>query len=241
MQIFFTIIYYTFFILSGIIFVTISATIWLLTAWWDKRGKAVHLFTQLWSNILIWVVPTWKLKVEGKENIDKNKKYIIVSNHQSELDIPVASFLKMHFKWVSKAEVFKVPIIGWNMTLNKYIRLKRGNKRSIIHMIKDCGDSIKLGNSIFIFPEGTRSKTGTMRRFMPGAFVIAQREKIGVLPVVINGTKNIMEKGSISLNYKANISLKILKEVPYEEIKDKPAEEIADNIKNLIEQHIKND
>ena len=237
---FFTITYYIFFISTGTFFVSISAIIWLFTFWWDKKLRAVHIFTQLWSNILIYIVPTWKLNVIGKENINKNKTYVIVSNHQSEFDIPVASFLKIHFKWVSKAEVFKVPIIGWNMTLNNYIKLVRGNKRSIIHMIKDCGDSIRLGNSIYIFPEGTRSKTGVMRRFMSGAFVIAQREKIGILPVVINGTKNIMEKGSLSLNFKADISLKILKEIPYEEIKDKSAELVAENVRNLIEEHLDN-
>lgn len=234
----FTILYYSYFISLGLIFIIISFTIWLFTFWWDKKRAVVHSFTTFWSYMLLLINPFWKIKIEGKEKIDKSKTYVIVSNHQSEFDIPLASYLNIHFKWVSKAEVFKVPIIGWNMWLNNYIKLVRGNKRSIVKMVKDCGTAINNGSSVYIFPEGTRSKTGKMRRFMPGAFVIAKRDKVGILPVVINGTKEIMPKGSLKLNYKANISLKVLDEIPYEEIKNYSPEEISVKVKSLIEKHI---
>ena len=180
----------------------------------------------------------WKITVEGKEKIDKSKTYVIISNHQSEFDIPLASNLNMHYKWVSKAEVFKVPIIGWNMWLNNYIKLIRGNKRSVIKMIKDCSIALENNSSVFIFPEGTRSETGKMRNFMPGAFVIAKRNKVGILPIVINGTKDIMPKGSLKLNYKANLSLKVLDEIPYSEIENCSVEEISKKVKSEIEKHV---
>jgi len=235
----FTLLYYTYFFLIGLILVSISFSIWLFTFWWDKRRSLVHHFTTLWSNLLLLINPFWKITIEGKEKIDKSKIYVIISNHQSEFDIPLASFLHIHFKWVSKAEVFKVPIIGWNMWLNNYIKLVRGNKRSVVKMVKDCGETINNGSSVYIFPEGTRSETGKLRRFMPGAFVIAKRNKVGILPLVINGTKEIMPKGSLKLNYKANISLKILDEIPYNEIKNCEPDEISIKIKTLIEKQVK--
>jgi len=235
---FFTILYYTYFVLISTIYIHFSVIIWLFTFWWDKRRIAVHGFTNAWGRALILPNPFWKINSEGREKIDKNKTYMIVSNHQSEFDIPLASLLNAHFKWVSKAEIFKVPIIGWNMWLNQDIKLIRGNKRSIIKMIRDCGDAIQKGNSIYIFPEGTRSETGKLRKFMTGAFVIAKREKIGILPLVINGTKDIMPKGSLKLSYKANVSLKVLDEIPYEEFKDCTPEEISIKVKSLIEEHI---
>jgi 1-acyl-sn-glycerol-3-phosphate acyltransferase len=210
----------------------------LFSFWWDKKRHLVHSFTNFWSYILLVVNPFWKINIEGKDKIDRTKKYVIVSNHQSEFDIPLIAFLNMDFKWVSKAEIFKIPIIGLNMWLNDYIKLVRGNKNSIIKMIKDCGIAIKNGNSIYIFPEGTRSETGKLREFMTGAFVIAKREKIGVLPIVINGTKNIMPKGSLKLNYKANISLKVLDEIPYDEVKDCTTEDIRDKVKSQIDNYL---
>lgn len=233
-----TILYYTYFVLISTVYIQIAFIIWLFSFWWDKKRIATTFFTNVWGRALILVNPMWKIRSEGKEKIDKNKTYMIVSNHQSEFDIPLVAVLNMHFKWVSKAEVFKVPFIGWNMSLKKDIKLIRGDKRSIIKMIRDCGDAIQTGNSIYIFPEGTRSKTGEMRNFMTGAFVIAKREKVGILPIVINGTKEIMTKGSLKLNYKANVSIKVLDEIPYKDIENCSPEEISIKVKSEIEKHV---
>ena len=231
----FTILYYTYFILLGLNFIIIAAIIWLLTFWWDKRMYASHYFTNIWSKFLLYINPGWKFEIKGKEKINNNRNYVIISNHQSEYDIPAISLLGMHFKWVSKAEVFKVPIVGWNMWFNQYIKLVRGNKRSIIQMIKNCGKAITNGSSVFIFPEGTRSETGKIQNFMPGAFVIAKRNKVGILPIVIDGTINIMNKNSLLLNQKARIKIEVLDEISYNEIKDMSEEEIAQKTKQLIE------
>jgi len=100
---------------------------------------------------------------------------MIVSNHQSQLDTLVAFGLFFPFKWISKAEVFRLPFIGWNMTLNRYIKLKRGDRKSIQKMMTECEKMISKGNSLYFFPEGTRSKTGIIKPFKPGAFILAKR------------------------------------------------------------------
>jgi len=103
--------------------------------------------------------------VEGREKIRRDATYVIVSNHQSQLDILVLFRLYVHFKWVSKSEIFKIPLIGWNMVMNRYIKLRRGDKESIAQMMADSEERLAEGSSIFIFPEGSRSPDGRLKPF----------------------------------------------------------------------------
>ncbi len=234
-----SILYYLFFYIIGFPLFLFAAFIWLLTVGFDKRLYVLHLYTQIWTSFYFLIIPNWKIKVIGKEKIDNRKPLVFVSNHQSEFDIIVMSHLFAHFKWVSKAEVFKLPIFGWNMSLNKYIKLKRGDRKSILQMVKDCILTLEKGSSVFIFPEGTRSKTGQLRNFSSGAFIIAQRAKVGIQPIVINGTKNIIQKGSWMLNFKANVTLEVLDEIPYDTLKDLDSSELATMVRNQIAEKVK--
>jgi len=230
-----SLLYYTFFVLTGAVLLPLSLVIWVFTILFDKRLYILHLYAQWWESFLFFIIPKWNITIIGKEKINNSKAVVFVSNHQSEFDIIVISRLYAHFKWVSKSEVFKSPIIGWNMRLNKYIELKRGDRKSIIKMIKDSVRVLKNGSSIFIFPEGTRSKTGALRNFSSGAFVIAKRAKVDIQPIVINGTKNIMEKGSWVINFSANTAtVHVLDKIPYYEIKDMDSGDIAKMVKERI-------
>ena len=117
---------------TSILFFPIACTIWLLTYPFDRQTHLLHLFTCFWASLYIWVFPPWRVSVTGRSQVDPKQTYIIVSNHQSSVDILVAFTLFIHFKWVSKAELFNIPFIGWNMYLNRYVRLKRGKNHSII-------------------------------------------------------------------------------------------------------------
>ena len=102
-------------------------------------------------------MPAWCVHVDGLRQDAWKRNYVIVSNHQSQLDILVAFRLFIPFKWVSKAEVFKLPFIGWNMSLNRYIKLNRGDKDGSARMLADGEKSLSLGNSIF-FPKAPGRK-----------------------------------------------------------------------------------
>jgi 1-acyl-sn-glycerol-3-phosphate acyltransferase len=215
-----------------------SLIIWLLTVVFDKNRVLLHYFTCFWGYLYIWIMPTWKLTVRGKEHFRKGETYVIVSNHQSQLDILVSFGLFKPFKWVSKIEVFRVPLIGWNMTLNNYVKLRRGNRESIVKMMQDCSSHLKNGSSIFLFPEGTRSPTGQVKAFKPGAFTLALKEKVGILPIVINGSKDVLPKHSLALKGSHQISVEVLPEIPYEEIKSYSAEELAKHVESIIAQQV---
>ena len=132
--------------------------------------------------------PLWHVTKTGREKIDPKKTYVVVSNHQSQLDILVAFGLFFHYKWVSKIEIFKLPFIGWNMILNDYIKLVRGDKDSVRRMLDHCRRSLGQGNSVWIFPEGSRSKDGNLRDFKHGAFILAKELNLPILPIAVSGT-----------------------------------------------------
>ena len=119
---------------TSALFFCVALVIWVLTVLFDKRLVLLHLFSSFWASVYLWAMPAWSVRVEGRSTIRMRDNYVIVSNHQSQLDILMAFNLFFPFKWVSKAEVFRIPFIGWNMYLNRYIKLKRGDKWGIAKM-----------------------------------------------------------------------------------------------------------
>lgn len=232
------ILYIAFVFTTSFFFFLIACLIWLVTRPFDPRLRALHLFTCFWASLYIWIFPPWAVHVHGIENFDTHSTYVIVSNHQSLVDILAAFMLFRHFKWVSKAELFRIPLIGWNMALNRYVRLKRGHKASIRDMYAACETHLKEGSSIFLFPEGTRSETGMMRDFKDGAFVLAKRHHVPILPIVINGSKNALPKDSMNFHGRTDVHLQVLSPIPPESFRDTEVEDLKNQVRELIRGHV---
>jgi 1-acyl-sn-glycerol-3-phosphate acyltransferase len=220
--------------LTSILFFSLALLIWSLTIFVDRRLIVLHLFTSFWASLYLWIMPAWSVEVEGNRKIAWKRNYVIVSNHQSGLDILVAFRLFIPFKWVSKAEMFKVPLIGWNMWLNRYIKLKRGDRESIAQMFADCEKALSRGCSIFMFPEGTRSKTGEIKPFKPGAFVLAKKMKIPILPVVISGTHSALPKKSLNFHGRQQIRICMLNPIDPQYFEEMRITELTEKIQQLI-------
>lgn len=235
---FISIIFLSFIALSSILFFILAFVIWLFTFLFDRRLVLLHLYSSFWASLYLWIMPAWSVSVKGRNKYKKKTTYMLVSNHQSQLDILVAFSLFLPFKWVSKAEIFRIPFIGWNMVLNRYIKLKRGNKESIKKMMDDCEKMISEGNSIYFFPEGTRSKNGIIKPFKTGAFILAKKMKIPILPIAISGTTNALPKHSLNFHGHHKISIEVLDEVPYEKFKDLSSEETGEFIRRIIAEQV---
>ncbi len=154
--------------------------------------------------------PYWKVKVEGLDNIDHSKIYIVVSNHQSLADIALMYKIKMQFKWVAKDSLFKIPVLGWNMRLAKHISLRRGEFSSIKKTYKEASMWLRDGISVIFFPEGTRGIDSGIGEFQNGAFKLAIKEKVPILPVLIQGTRDAIPKGSWHFTTKISCLIKVL-------------------------------
>jgi len=219
---------------TSAVFFLVALAVWMLTVCFDRRLVVLHMFTSFWAVLYLWVVPAWQVTVAGRHRIRRGTTYMIVSNHQSQLDILVAFKLFFPFKWVSKAAVFKLPFIGWNMVLNRYIRIKRGRKDSIAQMMKACEEKLAAGSSVFFFPEGTRSSSGIVKPFKHGAFTLAQKMKVPILPIVINGTKNALPKNSLNFHGRHAINIRVLEEIPVEQFAALPVGEVAEMVRGVI-------
>ncbi len=216
----------------------VALAIWLLTVLFDRRLVILHGFTCLWGSLYIWVMPAWSVKVFGREKIPRRGSRVVVANHQSQLDILVCFTLFFHYKWVSKVEMFKVPFIGWNMTLNRYIPLKRGDKESIRQMLDEAGKALQQGSSVFFFPEGTRSPDGRVRTFKPGAFHLAKKMQKPILPIAISGTTHALPKKSMNFHGWHKIRVTILDEIPPAEFAHLSDEAAAEMVRNRIREHV---
>jgi 1-acyl-sn-glycerol-3-phosphate acyltransferase len=176
----------------------------------DRKRRAGHWLASVWGRSLVFLNPFWSVRVIGRGNLDKNKAYVMVSNHQSMGDIIALYFLRAHFKWLAKESLFSVPVLGWGMSMVGYIRLTRGKVGSIRNSIQDASDWLRKGVSVLFFPEGTRSLTGEIGTFKNGAFKLALQCHMPILPIVVAGTRDAVPKGSWVFQKKVNALISIL-------------------------------
>jgi 1-acyl-sn-glycerol-3-phosphate acyltransferase len=176
----------------------------------DRSRKIAHAQCFWWAKAVVWLNPYWEVSVSGLENINAKRTYIIVANHQSLADIVIVYLTKMQFKWVAKESLFKVPFVGWCMSLAKHIKLERGEFSSIKKVYRQAAIWLKSGMSVLFFPEGTRSETGEMKDFQNGAFKLAIKERVSILPVLIKGTGGAIPKGTWLFQTKIPATIKVL-------------------------------
>ena len=220
-------LFWGFLVASSVVLFPVAVLIWAVTAPFDPRKRALHLFTCFWGSLYTWLNPAWPVTVRGREKLQSDTPTVMVANHLSLLDILVLFRIFSHFKWVSKIENFRIPFIGWNMRLNGYIELKRGDRASIAQMMRACEETLARGSSIMMFPEGTRSATGEMRPFKPGAFELARRARCPIQPILLRGTAEALPKRGFVLQGRHPIEIEILDPVPPERFADLSTEELT--------------
>lgn len=182
----------------------------IFTFGFDKKKKIAHSQCFWWSDCVMKLNPYWRLRVEGLENIDPHKTYVVIANHQSLSDIAVLYQTRMQFKWVAKKSLFNLPFIGWCLTLTRHIKLERGEFSSIKKVYREVAEWLRKGMSVLFFPEGTRSNTDQMNVFQNGAFKLAIKEKKPILPIRIQGTREAIPKGSWVFSAKVHGILTVL-------------------------------
>ena len=225
--------------ISSVFFFCMACVLRLCTAPFDQRRIVSNVFSAFWASVYIWAMPPWTVKIVGRKKLDIRKNYVFVSNHQSQLDILVLYRLLFPYRWVSKASVFQLPFIGWNMALNNGdIKLKRGDKDSIKAMMAACEVLLRQNVSIFFFPEGTRSKDGYLGKFKPGAFILAKNTGVDIQPIVISHTNKILPKYSLTFQGNTEMTVKVLDTIPFSRFRDLTPEKIADMTRTLIASHV---
>jgi 1-acyl-sn-glycerol-3-phosphate acyltransferase len=155
-------------------------------------------------------------------------------NHQSNFDIPVLlGCLPVQFRWLAKAELFKIPIFGRGMRSAGYISIDRFNRESAFQSISEAAQKIRGGVSVMIFPEGTRSKDGKIRPFKKGGFVLAVDAGVPIIPIILHGTRSIMPKGQLRV-YPGNVLIDIKKPVETSGYTRNNKDDLLERIRNII-------
>lgn len=225
--------------LSSITFVLlgfpVALILWLLSLVFDRKRLMNNRWMVIQGIVLTKMSPFWKVITEGREKIDQDQAYIIVPTHQSMLDIVFFNMLRHRLRWVSKIEVFRVPVLGWEMKMVKYIELVRGNKSSVIKMMEKCVESLQDGISVVLFPEGTRSLTGAIGKFKTGAFQLAVKTDKPLLPVLIDGTGGILpKKGGLIFRNRRIVRIRVLDPIFPGQFGTGDPEELAARVHSLM-------
>lgn len=226
---------WAYFILSSILLTPIGLIIYLFSLLFDRKLRFLHLFSCFWGAQYIWVVPLWSLQIYDRDKFKKGRNYIVISNHQSLADIIVIYSLFKIFRWTSKVENFSLPFVGWVLSLNHSIRIYRGASDAYRLFEEQAVKSLKDGMPVMIFPEGTRSKDGTLGKFKDGAFRLAHDTGTDILPMVLDGTSKAIPKSGWILTGKEKMVLKVLDPVPFDEFKDLSIAETSQLLRERID------
>jgi 1-acyl-sn-glycerol-3-phosphate acyltransferase len=156
----------------------------------------------------------WRLHIHGREHVNPDQVYVVVSNHQSLADIPLITHLKLDTKWLAKAELFRLPVVGWMLRMSGDVPVERSDRRKAAQALLRCARYLRQRCSMVFFPEGTRSRDGEVLPFNEGPFQLAIREQVQVLPLVVEGSGAALPRNSWLFGATQDIHLRILEPVP---------------------------
>jgi 1-acyl-sn-glycerol-3-phosphate acyltransferase len=177
-----------------------------------------------------------RVKVTGRENLNRNTAYVFASNHLSLFDIPVLQYwVPNNFGFIFKKELAKIPVFGWQLYLGPHIIIDRRNPEKAMKSIQEAKKRLtQKGISILLFPEGTRSKTGEIQSFKRGAFHLAAKVGFAVVPVTIEGTRPLMSKNPFRIN-PGTVTLHFDKPIQPENLNSRKDElELMEKVRDII-------
>jgi 1-acyl-sn-glycerol-3-phosphate acyltransferase len=171
----------------------------ILAMFVDPRGKFYSfLASRFWARQVLQIGGI-QVTVRSHDNIDWTKPYIICANHQSQVDIPLLfAHLPTGIRFMAKRILFYIPIFGWMLAIARFIPVDRGKTDKARRCIDRAAQRIKKGPSLLVFPEGTRSPDGQVHPFKSGAFILAIKSGVPILPVAIRGTFDIVSKYTLN-------------------------------------------
>jgi len=180
---------------SMVVWLPLMALIRFITRRTDPgRYWVGYMFRQI-AVLMATLNPLWRFRISGSMPADPRRPYLVVSNHESFVDILLISHLPWEMKWLSKAELFRIPVLGWLMRLAGDIPVDRGNPRAAAEAMVRCKAILRDEKvSVIIFPEGTRSETDEMLPFKDGAFRLAIDAGVPILPLAVSGAATALRK-----------------------------------------------
>ena len=177
--------------------------------------------------------PLWTFTVRGNVPNDPRLPYVVVSNHESFVDMLAISQIPIEMKWVAKSAFFKIPIVGFLLMLSRDIKLVRGAKGAGAHVYTEAAERLSTRTSVMLFPEGTRSASGELGAFKDGAFKIAIEAQAPILPLVVHGTRNALIKHDWRFG-RCDAVVQILDPIPTAGLTLEDVDTLREQVRDLI-------
>jgi 1-acyl-sn-glycerol-3-phosphate acyltransferase len=211
----------------------VLGTLAVLARLFDSSNNLSHRVSSLWGRWLC-AFNGIQVDIEGLEHVRRDQSQIFVANHQGYFDIfALSGFLPVQIRWVAKSSLFKIPFVGWAIAASGYIPVDRSNRKKSYQAFLATIEKLKAGNSIVIFPEGTRSEDGTIGPFKKGGLLLSVRSGAPLVPVTLLGTGNIIKKGS-GIIKPGRIQIIISPPISSQAVKDEREENVLRTLRNII-------
>ncbi|MFB3814738.1 MAG: lysophospholipid acyltransferase family protein [Terriglobales bacterium] len=174
------------------VYTMVLGTLSLLSSLFDRSGRVQHWFARTWSWLILKTCMCPVYVVDGNK-IDTSRPHVYAANHLSALDIPVLYVhLPNQFRIIAKKELFRYPFLGWHLRRSGQLAIDQSNPTSAIRSLRKAVETLREGMPLVIFPEGGRSGTGQIQPFLSGAFYLAIKAQVDVVPLAIVGTYEIL-------------------------------------------------
>jgi 1-acyl-sn-glycerol-3-phosphate acyltransferase len=171
----------------------------LLSSFFDRDGRVQHGFARLWSRLILHTIFS-PVKVTGLDRIDLSRPHVYAANHISALDIPLLyEHLPFQFRIMAKKELFRYPFMGWHLRRSGQIAVDASSAAASMRSLMRAVRSLQGGMPLVVFPEGGRSPSGQVQPFMSGAFYIAIKAGVDVVPMAIVGTYEVLPMNSFHI------------------------------------------
>jgi 1-acyl-sn-glycerol-3-phosphate acyltransferase len=176
------------------------------------------------------------LEIVGRENVPADEPLVVMSNHRSYYDIPVMfRAVSGRLRMVAKKELFYVPLFGTAMLAAGFVRIDREKRTSAVESLKRSGDLLKSGTRVWIAPEGTRSKDGTLGPFKSGGFHLAIDNRVRILPVALVGTESIMPASGFTVHKGARVRATVLPPIDTNAYGAKGRKDLTEAVRKAIQ------
>ncbi|MBQ8493872.1 MAG: 1-acyl-sn-glycerol-3-phosphate acyltransferase [Alistipes sp.] len=229
-----TILYYLVCLVVAVVLYVVSFIALVVCYPFDKKRYVVHTLSKWITDVVFGLSPVMKREVIGAENIDPKQPYVMVLNHNSMIDIMSIYNLPLVFKWVSKKEVYRIPIVGRLLFAHGDIVINRASAKEAMQLVHDKGKEwLAKGASVSIFPEGTRSKDGEIHGFKAGAFILAKDAGVPILPIVLDGTSTMVRKGWL-INWSNKITIKVLPPITAKDVEERSIKEVMAEVHDTM-------
>ncbi len=201
-------------------------------------GGRVGLYVGRWWARVILVIAAVRLRVEGAGNLDLSRRYVIMVNHESALDIPAlmaALPARLRTRFLAKKSLFSLPFLGWAMRALGFIPVDRADRSTAPEMFRKASDRARGGSSLLVFPEETRTEDGRLLPFQRGGFLLALRSRYPILPVGLEGSRVALPSGSRLLRPLTRITVRIGRPIETEGRSTRERQALMDETRRAID------